>query len=272
MMRSLWSAASGMIAQQTNLDSISNNIANVNTTGYKSEKAEFKSLLYQTLQTRSTSANGDEKPISAQVGLGTRTASITTQFRQGALEATESNTNFAIAGNGFFQVTDGLGNTYYTRDGNFNLVANADGGLDLVTADGYYVQDYNGNRVSFPAGISSSQVYISDGGQLGYYNDDGTLTELGSQMALYQFPNASGLEKVGDNLYQPTAASGGAMSEATTQGLVLSSIKQGYIEMSSVSVADEMVDMIVAQRAYEMNSKAIITSDSMLETANNLKR
>ncbi len=272
MMRALWSAASGMIAQQTNLDSISNNIANVNTNGYKTEQAEFKSLLYQTLQTRSTSANGDDKPISAQVGLGTRTASITTQFTQGALEEVDSLTAFAIEGDGFFQVSNAAGEKFYTRDGNFLFVQNDAGGLSLVNTDGYYVQDNNGNNIEIPAGISSSQVYVASTGQIGYYNNEGTITLLDSQMALYQFPNASGLDKVGDNLYQPTASSGEALNELTTPGLIVSSVRQGYLEMSNVSVADEMVDMIVAQRAYEMNSKAITTSDSMLELANNLKR
>ena len=122
MMRSLWTGASGMIAQQTNVDTIANNLSNVNTSGYKSEKTEFKSLLYQTLQTKTTSANGEEKPISAQVGLGTRVASNTSIFTQGSLIANESKSAFAIEGNGLFSVRGADGETYYTRNGNFSWV------------------------------------------------------------------------------------------------------------------------------------------------------
>ncbi len=270
MMRALWSGASGMIAQQTNLDTIANNISNVNTTGFKAEKAEFKSLLYQTIQSRSTSANGDDKPIGAQVGLGTRTASITSQFIQGALEATGSVTDFGISGDGFFQVTNADGDLYYTRDGSFNLVADGNNGLALVNADGYYVTSTNGNRITFPEGITANNITADASGTLSYYDANGNLVT--QNIGLFQFPNPSGLEKLGSNLYQVSDASGAAMNEATTAGLTPSKLYQGYLEMSSVSVADEMVNMIVAQRAYEMNSKAITTSDDMLELANQLKR
>ena len=138
MMRALWSAASGMIAQQTNVDTISNNIANVNTTGYKTEKTEFKSLLYQNLQARTTTANGENKPIPAQVGLGTRVASNTSMFTQGAMLASESDTAFAIDGEGFFAVRGADGNTYYTRNGNFTWSIGNDGVI-LTNSDGYPV-------------------------------------------------------------------------------------------------------------------------------------
>ena len=127
MMRALWSAASGMIAQQTNVDTISNNLSNVNTTGYRTEKTEFKSLLYQTLQTRTTTANGEEKPIPAQVGLGTRVASNTSDFTQGALLASDSETAFAIEGEGFFGVQGLNGETYYTRNGDFHWMTGTNG-------------------------------------------------------------------------------------------------------------------------------------------------
>ncbi|MCR5784380.1 MAG: flagellar basal-body rod protein FlgG [Eubacterium sp.] len=270
MMRSLWSAASGMIAQQTNVDTISNNIANVNTTGYKAEKAEFKSLLYQTLQSTSTSANGDTKPIPAQVGLGTRTASITSEFTQGALTDTGSDTDFAIDGLGFFKVANANGDEYYTRDGSFTLVEGADG-LSLCTSDGLYVLDTEDNPIVFPEGVSSSQVYVSSAGSFAYYDSDGEIIDLDMSIGLYQFNNPSGLDKLGDNLYQPTDASGDPLSESENDNLVKSSLKQGYLEASNVSVADEMVNLIVAQRAYELNSKAITTSDEMLQQANQLK-
>lgn len=270
MMRSLWSAASGMIAQQTNVDTISNNIANVNTTGYKAEKAEFKSLLYQTLQSQSTSANGDTKPIPAQVGLGTRTASITSQFTQGAMTATESTTDFAISGDGFFKVADGNGTEYYTRDGSFTLTMGANG-LSLCTSDGLYVLDSQNNPIVFPDGVSSSQVYISSNGSFGYYDEDNNIVDMGVSFGIYQFNNPSGLDKTGNNRYQVTDASGDAISEASGN-VIKSSVKQGYLEASNVSVADEMVNLIVAQRAYELNSKAITTSDDMLQQANQLKQ
>lgn len=271
MMRALWSAASGMIAQQTNVDTISNNIANVNTVGYKTEKAEFKSLLYQTLQTKTTSANGDQKPISAQVGLGTRTASITSEFTQGAMTASESDTAFAIQGDGFFSVADSNGNQYFTRNGDFTFVEGADG-LELCNSDGYYVLDSTGNRITLPNGVTSSSLYVSSNGSFGYYNAAGNLVDMNQQIGLWQFNNPSGLEKTAGTLLVQTAASGTPMNESTTANIDKSTIKQNYLEASNVQVADEMVNLIVAQRAYELNSKAITTSDTMLEEANNLKR
>jgi flagellar basal-body rod protein FlgG len=272
MVRSLWSAASGMKAQQQAVDVISNNIANVNTVGYKTEKAEFKSLLYQTLQTRTTTANGEQKPISAQVGLGTRTASITSFYTQGAMLASESNTSFAIEGDGFFRVADTQGNTYYTRSGDFTLSVEADGQLALVNSDGLYVCDTNGNRIILPANVTDTNIYLSEGGRFGYTNDDGSLVDLNIQIGLWQFNNPAGLEKVGDSFLVPDDASGEAMNEATTRNINRSSLKQGYLEGSNVQVADEMVNLIIAQRAYELNSKAITTSDEMLGEANDLKR
>ncbi len=272
MMRALWSGASGMIAQQKHLDSIANNLANVNTVGFKNERTEFKSLLYQTIQTRSTSANGATKPIGAQVGLGTRTASITTEFRQGAFEDTGNELDFAISGDGFFQVEDGSGDIYYTRDGSFNLVPDENGRLTLVTSDGWYVLDSNGNHITYPQNVTSPQVYVDANGNFAYATEDGTIEYLNQQLALYQFANPAGLEKIGSNCYNITEVSGDPMQEGVVNGLITSTVRQGYLEMSSVSVADEMVDMIVTQRAYEMNSKAITTADTMMEQANQLKR
>ena len=248
MMRALYTAASGMRAQQTNVDNISNNIANVNTTAFKSQKTEFKSLLYQTIQTRTTSANGEEKPIGAQVGLGTRVASNTTSYTQGALLEDESKSAFAIEGNGFFQVRGADGTTYYTRNGNFNWSIGPTGttltNTDVVTTDG----------------------------QVGYYNNAGAYVSMNRTIGLSQFNNPAGLEKAGSNLLRATNASGAALNEATNANLTRSKIHQGYLEGSNVQVADEMVNLIVAQRAYQLNSKAITTSDDMLEQANNLKR
>lgn len=272
MVRSLWSAATGMIAQQTNIDTIANNLANVNTTGYKTEVANFKSLLYQTLQTATTTANGESKPVGAQVGLGVRNSSISSIFKQGAFQDSESDTDFAISGKGFFAVMADDGNTYYTRNGDFKLSVGEDGNLTLVTADGFPVLDTNGNPIVFPGGIQASKMMVSSEGALGYLDGQNNYVALNQSIGLFQFNNPAGLDKLSNSLLGVTDASGEAMNEATTPNLVLSTVRQGYLEGSNVQVADEMVNLIVAQRAYEMNSKAIQASDDMLGQANQLKR
>ena len=271
MMRALWSAASGMRAQQTNVDEISNNLANVNTTGYKTEKTEFKTLLYQTLQTKTTTANGEQKPISAQVGLGTRVASITSSFEQGALLDSDSKSAFAIEGKGFFGINGLDGQTYYTRNGDFFWSLGAQG-LTLCTAEGYEVMDSNGNQIVLPNGVQAEQVLVTQFGNLAYTNAEGEYVPMNQTIGLWQFNNPSGLEKITGTYYVESDASGNPLNELTTNGLVTSKMHQGYLEGSNVQVADEMVNMIIAQRAYELNSKAITTSDTMLEQANNLKR
>lgn len=271
MMRSLWSAASGMIAQQTNVDTISNNLANVNTTGYKTQRAEFKSLLYQNMQTRTTTANGENKPVGAQVGLGTRFAANNTFYTQGPMQASESPTDFAISGDGFFAVRSNDGNIYYTRNGSFNWSVGPNG-TTLCSSDGYPVLDSNGNAIVIPNGVASSNMRISDTGEVGYMTLQGTYVPMNQTIALYQFTNPAGLQKLSRSLYDVTDASGAAMNELTTNGLNRSNIYQYYLEGSNVQVADEMVNLIIAQRAYELNSKAIQASDEMLQQANGLRR
>ena len=271
MMRALWSAASGMIAQQTNVDTISNNLSNVNTTGYRTEKTEFKSLLYQTLQTRTTTANGEQKPIPAQVGLGTRVASNTSDFTQGALLASDSETAFAIEGEGFFGVQGLNGETYYTRNGDFHWMTGTNG-MQLSTSDGYAVLDTAGNPIVLDQNIDSASVKLNANGEVYLRNQDGTQTMLGQTIGLYQFNNPAGLNKISGTFYTETEASGIALNEATNNGLIKSKLAQNYLEGSNVQVADEMVNLIVAQRAYELNSKAIQTADDMLGQANSLKR
>lgn len=273
MMRALYTASTGMIAQQANVDNISNNLSNVNTVGYKEEKTEFKSLLYQTIQTRTTSANGEQKPISAQVGLGTRIASNTSIYTQGSLLSSENDTDFAIDGDGFFSVRGADGERYYTRAGNFTWAVGTNG-LTLSTTDGYPVLGTNGNPIVLPANVSPSNVQISSEGAFGYLNANGAYVNLNQSFGIYQFNNPGGLDKVGSNLLAQTEASGNALNEANANanGLTRSAIMQNYLEGSNVQVADQMVDLIVAQRAYQLNSKAITTSDEMLEQANNLKR
>lgn len=271
MMRALWSAASGMIAQQTNVDTISNNIANVNTTGYKSQRAEFKSLLYQNLQTRTTTANGENKPVPAQVGLGTRVAATNTFYTQGAMQASENDTDFAIEGDGFFAVRGEDGKVYYTRNGSFNWSV-SNNGMTLCTSEGYPVLDSNGNEIRIPNGVTSGSMVISTDGAVGYRTTAGTYVAMNQTIGLYQFNNPAGLEKMSRSLLAQTAASGAALNEATANGLTKSVIHQNYLEGSNVQIADEMVNLIVAQRAYELNSKAIQASDEMLQQANSLRR
>ena len=271
MVRSLWTAASGMKSQQINVDTIANNLSNVNTTGYKTEVNEFKSLLYQTLQTETTTANGANKPTSAQVGMGVRNAAINSIFKQGPMLASTSSTAFAIEGDGFFKVSGKDGNTYYTRNGNF-VLSEGVGGLTLATTDGLPVLDTNDRPIVFGADIVGSKITITGDGTFCYPDENNNPQSLGITVGLVQFNNPGGLEKEDGSLFSATAASGDPMSEATTQGLTRSKVVQGYLEGSNVQVVDEMVNMIVAQRAYELNSKAITASDEMLQQANNLRR
>ena len=275
MVRALWAGATGMIAQQNNVDTIANNIANVNTIGYKTEVNEFKSLLYQTLQTRTTSANGEEKPVGAQVGLGVRNAAITSQFTQGAFLASENDAALAINGEGFFAVRGEDQQIYYTRNGNFNWSLGPNNTLALTNSDGLLVLNTNGQPITIPNNNEyyTSQIVVDDDGQLWYPDAQNNLQRIeGMQVGTWQFQNPAGLEKQGDSLFAVTAASGPAINEATAPNIQRSQIRQGYIENSNVQVADEMVNLIIAQRAYEMNSKVIQASDTMMQQANELRR
>ncbi len=274
MVRSLWSAATGMNAQQTNVDTISNNLANVNTTGYKAQGAQFKSLLYQTLQSATTSANGDPKPTTSQVGLGVRTASINQYFSQGSLLDNQSTTAFAISGDGFFSYHDADGNAVYTRNGDFTWALGNAAGTQLVltTSDGDPVLNTNGQEIRINGNFVANKITVGANGTVYYPDDNNVPQPLGQQIGLWQFNNPEGLSRVGNTSYRATAASGAALNEATNGALRRSTIQQGYLEGSNVNVATEMVNLIVAQRAYEMNSTAITTTDQMMQTANQLKR
>lgn len=271
MVRSLWTAATGMIAQQTNVDTIANNLANVNTNGYKTQVNEFKSLLYQNIQTRTTSANGEQKPGSAQVGLGVRNASISSVFSQGSLIASESDTAFALDGKGFFAIRGEDGNTYYTRNGNFQFTLSTNGNM-LATTEGLPVLDTNGKAIVLDDEYIISRISVSSNGELCYPDESNNPQPMGITIGVFQFNNPNGLEKMSDSLYKQTAASGQPINEATNPNVEKTSVIQNYLEGSNVQVVDEMVNMIVAQRAYELNSKAITTSDEMLQQANNLRR
>ena len=271
MVRSLWTAATGMIAQQINLDTIANNLANVNTQGFKTQVNEFKTLLYQALQTRTTTANGEQKPTSAQVGLGTRNSAITTIFKTGNMLASESDTAFALDGKGFFAVRGEDGNTYYTRNGNFVFTLGQNGNM-LANTDGLPVMSSEGRPIVLSRELIVSNITVTADGELCYPDEKENPQPMGIRIGVFQFNNPNGLERLADNLYNVTAASGQAINEATNNAVEKTKVIQGYLEGSNVQVADEMVNMIVAQRAYELNSKAITTSDEMLQQANNLRR
>lgn len=270
MVRSLWTAATGMFAQQINVDTIAHNLSNVNTTGYKTDVAEFQSLLYQNLQTRTTSANGEQKPGSAQVGLGVRNSAISSIFRQGEMRETSSTTAFAIQGEGFFSIRGADGGTYYTRNGNF-FISRGNDGMTLCTAEGYPVLDSEGRQIVFSADTVTNKLTITDDGGFYYPDETGNPRPLGMTIGVYQFNNPVGLFKNDGGYYEVTPASGEAMNEATNNNLDRSRVVKGWLEASNVKVADEMVNLIIAQRAYEMNSKAITTTDQMMQTANQLK-
>ncbi|MBE5839823.1 MAG: flagellar hook-basal body protein [Butyrivibrio sp.] len=275
MVRSLWSAATGMNAQQTNVDTISNNLANVNTVGYKAQGAQFKSLLYQELQTVTTTANGTPKPTNSQVGLGVRTSTINQFFSQGSFQNSDNPAALAISGDGFFSYMDADGETQlYTRNGNFTWALTETGGttVELTTAEGNPVLDINGNAITIDNAIAS-RITIGGDGRIYYPNEEGVPEPVNDlQIGIWQFRNREGLERVGSAAWRETAASGEPVLEAEADDIKVSEIVQGYLEGSNVNVATEMVNLIVAQRAYEMNSTAIQTTDEMMQTANGLKR
>lgn len=262
MMRTLWTAASGMVAQQTKIDTISNNIANVNTTGFKKSRVDFQDLLYQTIKLAGTpSTSGAQVPTGIQIGHGVRTAATQRIFSQGMYQQTDNPLDVVIEGDGFFQVLLPDGGIRYTRDGAFKL----DSYGRLTTSDGFPIEP----EVIVP----EEAVDLSIG-------SDGTITimrpglsepeEIG-RLEIVRFVNAAGLKSEGRNLYTATAASGIPM--IGTPGLDgFGTLSQNFLEISNVQVVEEMVNMIVAQRAYETNSKAIQASDDMLQAANNLRR
>lgn len=276
MMRSLWTAASGMRAQQVNVDTIANNVANINTIGYKTQQASFKSLLYQNLQSKSTNNAGENKPVPAEVGLGTRVSAITSTFKQGNLTATEDAFSMAIEGDGFFQIRMINGEVQYTRDGAFSISPTAGGNM-LCTADGNPVLDANGNTIVLPNTHVASSLVVNQDGSLAFPDATGNPVVMRDangnpiKLGIYQFNNPAGLYKEGGNNYSVTVASGDAVAENGNNTVKQSRILQNYTEASNVDVANEMVNLIVAQRAYEMNSKAIQASDQMMQEANNLR-
>jgi len=250
-------AATGMSAQQTNLDVIANNIANINTTGFKRARAEFTDLLYETIKSQGVSrqAGLEVVPEGAKLGLGVKLAAIREIHKQGALNQTSNPLDLAINGDGWFQVTGPEGETLYTRAGAFNLNQNG----QLVTLHGLLVDP----EITIP--VDTTRVDINDSGVVfGYFDGDTAPTELG-QITLSNFANDAGLEPRGDNLFSQTEASGTAVQGVPgTPSFGL--INQGYLEASNVDAIKEITEMISAQRAYEMNSKVIQAVDEMSST------
>ena len=270
MLRSLWTAATGMAAQQINVDTISNNLANINTTGYKKETTEFKSLLYQTIQENSTDSEGNPKPVGVQVGLGVRNSAITTRFDQGTITATENALDLAIEGPGFFMVQQPDGSVGYVRGGSFTA-ALKDGGVTIADSNGNPLLDINQQPIVFDASYNMGKISIDEAGRIGFPDASGNPALTEYQIGVVQFSNPAGLTKLGGGIYAQSVASGEPRFEIDDEGLSRSAIRQKYLEASNVSAVDEMVNLIVAQRAYEMNSKIITASDTMLQQANNLR-
>lgn len=262
MNRIMHAAASGMAAQQLNVDTISNNLANVNTPGYKKSRVEFQDLLYQTVRPAGASTIGRaETTTELQVGCGTRPMGVTKMFSQGDITETGNPLDMAIQGDGFFQILMPDGETAFTRSGAFGLSSD---GL-LVTSDGFPVEP----QISIPEDTSS--VTISQDGIVSVYLNGETEPQDVGQIELTRFINSAGLKNLGHNLYQKTTSSGEPIyGTPATEGM--GSIEQYYLESSNVDVVTEMVNMIVAQRAYEINSKAIRTADDMMSLVNQIKR
>lgn len=262
MMRALWSAASGMKTQQQNMDVVAHNLANVNTFGMKKVRAEFQDLLYQTLRTAGAESGADSQyPTGLQIGLGDKLAATQRIFSQGNLQPTDNPTDIAIEGEGFFQIQLPDGTIAYTRDGSFKL----DQDRRLVTSDGYPEAD----NITFDQNASNDSITISSDGRVAD-EVDGEINQLG-QIQIARFVNPAGLTAIGKNLFIESASSGDALLGNPGEDGA-GTLVQSVIEMSNVQVVEEMVNMIVAQRAYESDAKAITTSDSMLEIANGLKR
>ena len=260
MLRGMWSAASGMAAQQMTIDVIANNLANVNTTSFKKSRAEFQDLMYQTIsQAGSETSGGSQIPTGIQIGMGTMPLGVQKMFMQGDFFGTENELDMVIEGKGFFKVLSN-GEELYTRAGNFKL--DADG--NICTPNGDKLQP----EMAVPTDTVS--ISIDKSGTVTVFNSSGEGISLG-EIELYTFPNSAGLFSIGHNLYRSTDASGEAIS-GTPGSDGVGTILQGFLEMSNVDVVKEMVSMIAAQRAYEINSKAIQTADSMLQIANNIKR
>ncbi len=262
MLRALRTAALGMQGQQMNVDNIANNLANVNTTGYKKSSIEFQDLLYETVESGSSiSMEGNEKPGSIQIGSGNKPVSTYRTFSQGSITETSNPLDMAINGQGFFQVLQPDGSIAFSRDGAFRI--NAQG--NLVNSMG--LQMYP--EMNFPEGVTS--VNISQDGIISVLLDGETMADEIGQVELAGFMNPGGLKAIGGNLFVATDSSGDPSFGIPGEDR-FGSLEQGYLEKSNVDVVSEMINLIVSQRAYEINSKAVKTADELMSLTNNIKR
>ena len=263
MVRALFSAASGMNAQQMNVDNIANNLANANTVGFKLRRAQFQDLLYQTVvQPGAASSAQTSVPAGLQLGLGTKPVSNEIIFTQGSFQTTGNPLDLVIQGKGFFQIRLSSGETAYTRAGQFQF--DKDG--NIVDSSGDMLEP----QIAIPSEAQS--VTIAKDGTVSVTLPGQTAAQVVGQIQLATFPNAAGLNGIGSNLYTPTDASGEATVGAPGGQEGLGTLMQGYTEQSNVSVVDEMIGLIVSQRAYEANSKVVTAADQMYQQVNNLSR
>ncbi len=262
MMRALWTSASGMLTQQLNMDVISNNLANVNTTGFKKSRAEFQDLLYEHIRHAGTiDSLGQQLPLGIEVGHGARPSATQKIFSMGDIQNTGNPLDMLIKGDGFFQISMPDGTLQYSRDGSFKT----DNTGHLVTSDGHPLEP----SIYMPA--EATGVVIRSNGQIEVTLPQGQGNQIIGQLQMARFLNPAGLESVGQNMFRGTDASGDVI--IGTPGLDgFGEIGQGFLENSNVKVVEEMVNLIVTQRAYEVNTKAIQASDDMLDQANNLRR
>lgn len=260
MLRGLWSAASGMDAQKLTIDVIANNLANVNTVGFKKSRFDFQDLMYQTTsQAGSRTTDGGQIPTGIQVGMGTMPIGVQKMFMQGDFKETKNDLDMAIEGKGFFKVR-GNDEDLFTRAGNFKL----DSEGNICTTNGEKLQP------EMTISQDTVSIHIDQQGKVTTFDSKGAGKELGT-IEIYTFPNAAGLFSMGHNVYKATDASGQAIAgQAGKDGV--GTVVQGFVEMSNVDVVEEMVSMIMAQRAYEINSKTIQTADNMMQIVNNIKR
>jgi len=262
MIRSLWAAATGMQGQSSSIDVIANNIANVNTVGFKKSRVDFQDLLYDTLRAPGTaSSQSTEVPTGVQLGHGARVVAVTKLFSPGEFQNTKNELDVAIVGQGFFQILMPEGETAYSKAGDFNL----DSEGRIVNPDGFVLEP----EITIPTDAISISIAM-DGTVSVLQAGETDATEVGN-IELARFINPAGLRNIGKNLYLPSDASGDEITGNPGQS-GLGYLEQGYLEMSNVSVVDEMVNMITAHRAYELNSKIVMVSDEMLSMSNNLKR
>ncbi len=262
MQRSMFIAATGMEAQRLNIDVISNNLANVNTTGFKRSRADFQELMYQGLKSAgASSADGVTLPTGIQVGLGVKPAAVQKMFKQGDFVSTENPLDLVVEGKGFFQILTPEGEVAYTRAGAFKL----DSEGNIVNSDGYAMEP----SITIPA--NTLNITITTDGTVSVLQEGSTSPVEVGQIELAQFTNPGGLTSIGKNLFITNEASGEATA-GTPNAEGFGTVNQGFLELSNVNVVEEMVNMIVSQRAYELSSKVVQTSDEMLALANNIKR